>query len=610
VRSGPALEFDYTPRFGECQAENSAAFALASISLFTINSAVIHASPQPPTELAREDVRAQLERILSSRCFSNAARATDFLRFVVEQTLAGNGPRLKGYTIGTEVFARPADFDPRADPLVRVEAGRLRSRLAEYYQSEGAGDPVLIELPRGGYAAQWRRKDAVARENEQPAVPRSAVSRPWSRTAAAFALVAVALTATLAWQPRSTPSIEPVRTVAAESPRVIVTPFDAVGSSAPELVRLAAGLTEELMLALGRLDVRVIATEPRWLDATRVDELSTRDYVLSGKVRFAGNRVRVVARLVERASGAELWRRSFDQTKEIAADAALQAKLSQEIAGVARPYGPIFDTELARSREDSHDCLARFLDYRRTMEAAPFRAALDCYQTLSLNEPATAEVWAGLGMLYLDDYGYSYGHSASLHASLMMAREAIERALALNRNLLLANMALARLHLFDGRLEELRSTVEEALARAPANVEARAYFGATLSVTGDARGIELVEEALAVSERQPSIVNMAYAVHHLRNGRAEEALEWAQRVAAPNWFPAQMVIAASAGLCGDEQTAARARARLLELYPDFEAEAIAVFERWKHDPALDRALISGLNKAGFAIEAPQRLAMP
>ena len=98
------------------------------------------------------EIRAQLERILASRCFEQAARSSGFLRFVVEQTLAGQGERLKGYTIAVEVFGRPPDFDAQTDPLVRVEAGRLRRRLIEYYADEGRDDPVRLELPRGSYS--------------------------------------------------------------------------------------------------------------------------------------------------------------------------------------------------------------------------------------------------------------------------------------------------------------------------------------------------------------------------------------------------------------------------------------------------------------------------
>src|SRR5690606_27579458 len=104
---------------------------------------------------ARDEVAAELRRILSSRCFEQAGRASEFLRYVVEQSLAGNADRLKGYTIAVEVFDKPADFDAQSDPLVRVEAGRLRRRLAEYYADEGAANPVRISLPRGRYAPEF-----------------------------------------------------------------------------------------------------------------------------------------------------------------------------------------------------------------------------------------------------------------------------------------------------------------------------------------------------------------------------------------------------------------------------------------------------------------------
>ena len=83
-----------------------------------------HSSGEEPGKPSASEARAALERILASRCFQQAGRASDFLRFVVDQTLAGGGQRLKGYTIGVEVFGRPVDFDAQSDALVRVEARR------------------------------------------------------------------------------------------------------------------------------------------------------------------------------------------------------------------------------------------------------------------------------------------------------------------------------------------------------------------------------------------------------------------------------------------------------------------------------------------------------
>jgi Tol biopolymer transport system component len=110
-------------------------------------------------------IRAELDKILSSRPFSGAERATNFLRFVVGKTLSGEADQLKEYVLALEVLGRKPSFDPRTDPIVRVEAGRLRARLEEYYRTEGSGDGLLITLPKGGYVPtfEMRRRKSRAR---------------------------------------------------------------------------------------------------------------------------------------------------------------------------------------------------------------------------------------------------------------------------------------------------------------------------------------------------------------------------------------------------------------------------------------------------------------
>jgi hypothetical protein len=105
----------------------------------------------PSVAIPSEEVDAELQRILSSAAFRNAPRHCRFLSFVVRRTLSGEADSIKEYLIGLEVFDRPSDYDPSADPIVRAEARRLRSRLIEYYNTEGKLDPVHIELPKGGY---------------------------------------------------------------------------------------------------------------------------------------------------------------------------------------------------------------------------------------------------------------------------------------------------------------------------------------------------------------------------------------------------------------------------------------------------------------------------
>jgi hypothetical protein len=113
----------------------------------------------PPSEAAQLEI-AELNKILSSTVFSNSRRAVDFLRFVVERTLAGEARYIKEYRIGLEVFGRNGSYDPKLDPVVRIEAGRLRSKLAEYYRNEGQNDPIQIELPKGTYVPVFQRRES------------------------------------------------------------------------------------------------------------------------------------------------------------------------------------------------------------------------------------------------------------------------------------------------------------------------------------------------------------------------------------------------------------------------------------------------------------------
>jgi hypothetical protein len=106
------------------------------------------------------DVRRQLARILGSERFRYSLRLTRFLSFVVETALAGKADTIKAYTIAIEALGRGHDFDPQHDPIVRVEAGRLRQALACYYAGAGHRDPLLIEIPRGSYVPLFTRTPA------------------------------------------------------------------------------------------------------------------------------------------------------------------------------------------------------------------------------------------------------------------------------------------------------------------------------------------------------------------------------------------------------------------------------------------------------------------
>ena len=177
-------------------------------------------------------IRAELARVLASAGFAQNQRLARFLRFVVERQLEGRGDEIKESVIGVEVFNRRPDFDPKQDSIVRTEAARLRSRLAEHYAGPGRGSILVIEVPKGSYSPVFRLVDA----------PRQLSRRRTPRRWATIGLVTagVALLAAGAWMLR----------VRREPYSIAVLPLENL-NQAPDTDYLANGLTDEIIRSAG-----------------------------------------------------------------------------------------------------------------------------------------------------------------------------------------------------------------------------------------------------------------------------------------------------------------------------------------------------------------------
>jgi TolB-like protein len=260
-----------------------------------------------------EQVRGQLDRLLASAVFVGSARLSRFLRYVVERTLAGEGDQLKEYAVGIDVFDRHDGYDPRLDSLVRVEAGRLRSKLSEYYGDAGANDPVIIRMPRGSYAPVFEERKAAA-----PAAPDTPPTQPsrgrGRRASAALAVVLTVVGAGLAaWRL----GLIPPRPGPARPAVIAVLPFAHYSSVAGDetlAARLTAGVTTELART-GALGVVSHTSALQFAAARRPIREAARaldaDVVLEATLLMEGDRVRVQARLVDATRDRKVWVEDF-----------------------------------------------------------------------------------------------------------------------------------------------------------------------------------------------------------------------------------------------------------------------------------------------------------
>jgi len=329
-------------------------------------------------------VREHLARILASRAFHQGDRLKRFLAFIVSEAIAGHRNELKEYVIGVQVFGKEESFDPRTDPIVRVQARRLRAKLEQYYREEGHGDALIVDLPKGGYAPVFARREAPA---------------PPKRAAAAAAV------------DRNT---------------VAVLPF-ADHTGARDLEYFCRGVREEIVHRLTRLPgLRVLASdEPR----ASSDPAGDAAMIIGGSVRRSGDRLRLTAQLADGASGCYLWSESIDATVGDAFDGqermagAIVRKLEAELTRGAPTGAPRRAAENMTAR--NLYLQGRYHLNQRTEEG--LRKAVDFFEKTLAEDAQNAPAHSGLADAYglLNHYGMlgpaeAWTKAASCAASAVM----------------------------------------------------------------------------------------------------------------------------------------------------------------------------------------------
>jgi len=161
-----------------------------------------------------EAIAAEVERVLESDTFRNSDALRRLLKFLADKMMSGEADQLKEYSVGIDALGKPPTYDPRHDSTVRIQVGRLRQKLAEYYRTEGEGDPWIIDLPKGRFklTCDARPAEAAALTLEAPhetaRVPTEAFVREISGTRKALIILSVALAGALAWGAVATLQLE------------------------------------------------------------------------------------------------------------------------------------------------------------------------------------------------------------------------------------------------------------------------------------------------------------------------------------------------------------------------------------------------------------------
>jgi TolB-like protein len=494
-------------------------------------------------------VLAVLRRILDGEELQAAARSRDFLAYVVTETLAGRGPRLKERTVARYALGRTEDFDAATDAAARVQANRLRTALQRYYAGSGAEETLVIDVPRGSYVPTFTYRGRQG--------------------------------------PPQSVSLEP---------GLLLVQFSDMAPAAGEA--LAAALTESLVHALSTFPgLRVIgpAVSERGVGTTPDVQAAARalnaQYVLTGMVRRTTGLVRTMIRLSDGETGAVLWSDVCDHERAAVTGFHAEDDLVRRIAATVGDFRGVVlrDTTMRRAGTRSPASLKAMLSYYRYLDSGTpedtVTAERDVRTALDL-DPENVVLLSMLGSL---EYVTAILHWAPDRDAALADAERRARA-ALTHHpghahawTVLAGVALAR-----GDTDQCRACASRAIALSPSHPSILYGSGALLALSGAwETGLRCIRESNRLNPYHPWYQHVHLALDRLRAGDHSGTLVEASLLTNPEdlWGPVIRCLA-FIGLGHDDRARQELDAALAIESALLEDDAAMLVDQF-HDGPLD-----------------------
>jgi TolB-like protein/Tfp pilus assembly protein PilF len=535
------------------------------------NGAATVISQGPERSVSPAAVRAALEKVLAADCLRDAELLRRFLRHVVERTLAGAAGELKEYSLGIDLFGRDASYDPRLDPVVRMAARRLRVKLQEYYERDGRGDPLRIEIPKGGYSAVFRTAPAAddagtmaalaggaaaAGTGAAPAAPAPTGISPagptgqaprwlaWPLAVLAAALMVAGIAHSVGGRRAA---LAPVGT---ERVLLAVLPFANL-SGDPQQDYFSDGITEEFIARLGAIDPRRLGVIARTSvmgykgTAKHIDEIGRElgvQFILEGSVRGSGSLARITADLIRVSDQTRMWSQTYDGDSRGLLDlesrvgeaAASEVRLqlnragdqSGSIAASAQP-GSAQQAGAAAIDPEAHELYLRGRYFWSKRSTADLLKSLDYFQRAAAKDPHYAAAFVGIAEVYAM---LTANDQASADDVAPKARAAAQRALELDGSLAEAHAALAHIKFaYDWDFTAAEAEYRRALDLDSGSADAHHLYGVMLMWTGRLDEADEQLREAQVLDPLSSVNSAALGLSYLFQGKNDQALQQARK---------------------------------------------------------------------------------
>ncbi|MCK9551203.1 hypothetical protein [Aquamicrobium sp.] len=558
-----------------------------------------------PTTPAAPAVRTTLERVLASNTFSRSERARDLLRYLVEREQAGQADRLKGYAIAVDVFGKDTEFDPSTDAVVRVQAGRLRDLLQQYFATEGASDPLQIVIPRGSYIPSYVENQTGEGSGDEPIAsepshkvksPAVAATRSFSLHIAlmwaAIGVVTLMMAMLFLRQTDLSGFIENSRTgsIAGQGPDALPVIYIEASADTPEQVSMLATLRS----GLSGFDT---------LDFIGRDFHGTPDPVANAtsfvfKITSGHQQGSVTVELQNIGNGRVLHSRTFSpqelSPERIEDSVAALLSTTNTASGIIYAY-----IEQAGVQAGLTKCLLLNDDYYQDPREQTHRAAYSCFEKLIEQGGKSPLIYSEMAVLDLQTVtsGYSYPADASRERALSMGRKAVQMGATSSY----AHRAYGYLNSRLGNTEESIHWMRKAYELNTYDLSMAAAYAYVLIFAGEyAAATPIMARAVDGSSARPAWWDFGLFLSYFMQGDMDKAANAAAGLnpasERSHYLVARLI---AADHTGDIRTRDQLLTTLKDRFPYFSAKPRRVLEERKYPPDMVDKLLGALQSAGL-----------
>ena len=480
------------------------------------------------------DILRQLKKITSSPEFLVTKLQLDFLNFVVSEALGGRSDNLKGYIVATQVFGRSVDFDAANDPIISIQANKLRRALERYYLVDGRQDPIRIDIPKGAYVPTFEWMDPIKAEYVRAdSAPEALPDYSW--------------------------------------PTILIQPFKNTTGD-PQQVIWGTRISTELAIEISCFDnVRVIYSPE---DDTASYSTGEFRFLLDGQIFKDNEAIKLSLSLHDTKTRTQLWGHTCStglSTEEIF---SFKEEVVRSVAvKVCGEFGFITKVIGKESRDkkpamlSTYEALTRFWEYEQTLAPESFKRALEALTHAVQLEPDCSQVLGSLAILYGTIHNLDIDGFAD---PLDQAVEYAEKAAFINPNNQRILGILSLVRLYSSELAAAISTAHRALELNPKSLFVLDGLAWILTFSGDwENGPCLAEKAIRLNPYHRAIAHDALWLDYLRQQKLELAHEEAFNRHRLWLFWDPLIKASTLGLLGEEREGEHYARKLLQLRPDF-----------------------------------------